>query len=139
MVSVILFYFYFYFWHSYHNLKLIESRFTERRKEQIAKRKEEEEKYREEQNLRKLQETEEKLDSTNVNELASVDQLVMYLKRFQDEEKKEEEKVDVQIKEPEGVVRIGKSARGFDDDIFGTKVNKSKKEKAPKKATNKKV
>jgi len=91
----------------------------------------EQEERKEEDKLYKLEGEDDKEDSKHANKCATIDQLVLYLAKYSISEAKveakEEEKVDW-----EGLQQIGKAARGFDDDIFGTK-SKGKKGKKSKK------
>lgn len=112
------------------------------RKYQDAKRKADEERYKKEQEERKeeeklikLEKEDEKVDSEHANSCATIEQLIKYLARYapQDEKKDEskEEKDDGKA-EMDGLQQIGKAARGFDDDIFGTKTKGGKKGKKGK-------
>merc|ERR1712151_483577 len=95
-----------------------------------AKRKADQEKWvqeqeerKEEMKLEKLEEEAEKEESKDANKMASIEQLLSYLAKF-DEGKEEEKAAEVIKVEMNGLQAIGKKAKGFEDDIFGTKSSK---------------
>jgi len=106
----------------------------EKRKEQDERRKAEQEARKEEDKMRKLEKEEAEHANMFAKEFATIDQLSTYLKAFVVGDKKEEAQVVEAPKYAEGTVLIGKAARGFDEDIFGTKkAGKGKKSGGGKK------
>eukprot|EP00299_Pterocystis_sp_00344_P007685 c2598_g1_i1.p1 GENE.c2598_g1_i1~~c2598_g1_i1.p1 ORF type:complete len:480 (+),score=142.98 c2598_g1_i1:52-1440(+) len=113
---------------------------NERYKELKEKRQAEFEQRKQEQKIRQLEKDEEKFENLHSNEFASIDQLISYLNKYladnQDEKEEDSKASAAPTKLPEGATLIGKAARGFDDDIFGTKA-KGKAAPAKKQAKKK--
>lgn len=105
-------------WRKYMDLK---------RKADQEKWAKEQEERKEEMKLQKLEEEAEKEASKDANKLASIDQLLNYLAKFSTAAKEEEATAEVWKGEMDGLQAIGKKARGFEDDIFGTKSSKKGK------------